>query len=47
MFSSAPQVNIKQIARFWFTGEKIRDYPKCQMATGHLWEKAVIVGVLD
>lgn len=25
MFSSAPQVNIKQIAKFWFLGEKIRD----------------------
>lgn len=32
MFSSTPQVNIKQIAKFWFTGEKIHDYPKCQIS---------------
>lgn len=28
-------------------GKKISDYPKCQMATGHLWGKAVLVDVLE
>lgn len=28
-------------------GEKICDYPKCKMAIGHLWGKAVVVGVLE